>query len=242
MASTIYDIADRCNCSTTTVSKVLNNRGKISAKKKEEILQAADELGFVRSQSARSLASNDKSNRLIGIILHTNEDKSITHELFSSILNSFRMEIEKHDYDICFLRSIDKNSNYTYESLITSRGIDGVFSLSAGENTKLITDLFNSGIPTVSFDVPSVEYEVTSNNEESVAALVDHLVKLGHKKICYVAPKDEGISFERKNGFLLGLKRNNIPFEEGMIVNAPFYCLTAAKEATDKALASGIKP
>ena len=82
---TIYDIAKKCNCSYTTVSKVFNNTGAISEKKKQEIFAAAKELGYIPNSTARSLAT--KKSHIIGVILHNFEDRGITHELFSRILN-----------------------------------------------------------------------------------------------------------------------------------------------------------
>ena len=240
--ATISDIAKMCHCSTTTVSKVLNNRGNISKEKRDEILLVAKQMKYVQNNSAKALASANKSSHLIGIILHISEDKSITHELFSTILNYFRKEIEKNDYDICFIRQIDEDSPYEYKDFIDSKGMDGVFVLSANAGLIKIRNLINSNIPCVGFDLPNAKYNVSSNNKEAVAQMVDYLSSLGHRRIAYVFPKDVGVSFERKEGFLSGLKRNNIPFDERMLINAPFFSHDSAKIATDKALSNGFNP
>ncbi len=239
---TISDIAKKCHCSTTTVSKVLNNSGNISPKKKEEILRVAEELKYVRNKSAVALASNNKSSRLIGIMLHINEDKSITHELFSTILNYFRIQMEKNDYDICFIRNLDEKSNYEYKNYIKSKGIDGVFLLSASMGLDKVKNLLKSDIPAVGFDLPIAKYNVSSDNQEAVANMVDYLVAIGHRRICYVAPKDFGVALERKEGFLKGIKRNNLEFDERMIIQAPFFSSDSAKTATDSALNNGYNP
>lgn len=240
--ATISDIAKKCHCSTTTVSKVLNGSGNISDVKKKEILEAARELKYVRNNSARTLASSSKSSSLIGIILHINEDKSITHELFSNILNYFRIEMEKNGFDICFIRHLEEDSPYEYEDYIASKGVDGVFILSASIDLKKIQNLINSHIPFVGFDLPSAKYNISSDNKEAVAHMVDYLVSLGHRRICYISPKDVGVASIRTEGFIEGLKRNNIAFDERMIVRAPFYSNGSAKSATDKSFASGINP
>ena len=243
MACTIYDIAKKCNCSTTTVSKVLNNSGNISPTKAKEIIDTANELGYVRSHSAMSLASNNRSSRLIGVYLHINEDKSITHELFSRIMNSFRQEVEKEGYDICFVRNMDDKEKYGYDELIASRGIDGVFALADNLFSNKFSDfVLHSNVPTVTFDIYRSKHMVSSNNKESVAELVDYLVSLGHTRIAYVYPNESGVSEARRDGFLMGLERNNIPFDERMIVYGPYYGAEAAKIATDNALGNGLNP
>ena len=240
--ATISDIAKICCCSTATVSKVLNNRGNISKAKRDEILLVAKQMKYVQNNSAKALASANKSSHLIGIILHISEDKSITHELFSTILNSFRKEIEKNGFDICFIRQIDEDSPYEYKDYIDSKGMDGVFVLSANVGLTKINNLIHSDVPCVGFDLPNAKYNVSSNNKEAVAKMVDYLASFGHKRIAYVFPKDVGVSLQRKDGFLLGLKRNNIPFDERMLINAPFFSHNSAKIATDKALSNGFNP
>ena len=242
MAVTIYDIAKKCNTSTTTVSKAFNNSKKISLKKKQEILEVAKKLGYAPSQSARSLASNSKASKLIGVVLHTNENKSITHEMFSNILNSFRIEMEQYDYDICFLRNIQDADEISYGELISARGLDGVFIIAADSTEKKVKELLKEDIPLVAFDNVNAKYQITSDNKEAVAKMVDYLVSMGHRRICYVYPHNYGVSQERYEGFLLGLERNNIPFDQRMIIDAPFYCTNSAQIATDKALQSGINP
>lgn len=240
--ATIYDVAKACHCSTTTVSKVLNNTGKISKEKRELILRVAKELGYVRSESARSLASSNKSTRMVGVLLHILEEKSITHELFSVILNAFRNEVERNDYDICLLRNIKEEDDMEYINFINARGLDGVFILSASIKKEKILHLLKEDIPMVAFDVDKAKYNISSNNTKSVASLVDYLVSLGHQRICYVKTNDYGVSLERYNGFIEGIKRNNLPFDERMIVEAPFYSKNSAKLATDKALATDYHP
>lgn len=239
---TIYDIAKKCECSTTTVSKVLNNSGKISESKKKLILDTAKSMGYVASQSARSLARSSKSSNLIGVMLNVSEDRSMTHEMFSNILNSFRIEMEKYGYDICFLRTLKDDDYVSYETLIKSRGIDGLFVLSIEETNPKVKKLLEQDIPYVAFDMEYVSPMISSNNKEIVAQMVDYLISQGHTKICYVRPHLYGVSKYRYKGFLLGLERNNIPFDERMIVEAPYYSKDSAQIATDKALASGINP
>ena len=243
MSATIYDIAKVCNCSTTTVSKVFNNSGKISETKRQEVLKVAAELGYVPSQSARTLASTSKSSHLVAVVLHTTEDRSITHEFFSELLNSFRIEMEKNDYDICFLRDLDRdNSSYSYEGLINSRGIDGVLVLSTSFDSKRIQELLKLDIPLVGLNNDLFKYTMSSNNKEVVAEMVDYLVKMGHKRMAYVIPKHEGVSEERYQGFLEGLRRNNIEFDKRMEVEGQFYSKESAKIATDNAFKTGYDP
>jgi len=54
---TLRDVSDACGVSEMTVSRVLRNRGDVSAATRERVLKAAKELGYVPNQIAGSLAS-----------------------------------------------------------------------------------------------------------------------------------------------------------------------------------------
>lgn len=242
MSATIYDIAKKCNCSIATVSKVFNKTGTISDKKREEILRVSRELGYLPSESARGLAKADKSTKMIGVILHIAEDKSIGHYLFSNILNSFRTVVEQQGYDVAFLSKVANDSPYTYLDKIRSRGFDGVFVISCDRSDKQINNLFDSECPLVAFDNDGAGCTFTSNNKEIVSKLVDHIVAKGHRRICYILPHNKGISKVRLEGFIEGLKRNGIEFDERMVIPGSYFTEKSVKEETDLALNSGIDP
>ncbi len=52
---TIYDIAEKANVSAMTVSRVINNTGKISDKTRAKVKKVMEELHYVPNQTARSL-------------------------------------------------------------------------------------------------------------------------------------------------------------------------------------------
>ncbi len=242
MAVTIYDIAKKCDCSTATVSKAFNNSNKISKAKRELILKVAEEMNYVPSASAKGLASVSHSTKLIAVLLYIQEEKSITHELFSSILNSFRIEMQRMGYDICFIGELKEDSPISYLSKIRSRGCDGVFVLSAKKENKLIQQLQKENIPLIAFDNYDFPNFITSNNKEAVASLVDYLVSLGHKDIAYIKPPTSDVTDARYDGFLEGLKRNNIPFDEKLVINGNYFNHNSTKTDTDQALNHGFKP
>lgn len=64
---TVNDVARRSGFSKTTVSRVVNRSGFVSADAREAILEAIDELGYVPSASARGLAS--RQTGMVGLCL-----------------------------------------------------------------------------------------------------------------------------------------------------------------------------
>lgn len=58
----IYQIAEKCGVSISTVSRVINNSGAVSKKTREKVEKAIEEENFVPSSIARSLASNESKS------------------------------------------------------------------------------------------------------------------------------------------------------------------------------------
>lgn len=233
---TIYDVAKKCNCSYTTVSKVFNNTGSISEKKRQEILSVAKELGYVPNSIARSLAT--KKSNTIGILLHNFEDRGITHELFSKILNAFRIEVENNGYDILFL------SQHHDDYLVSckTKSIDGVFVLCCDYSLDKTHKFLNGDIPYVCFDDSEVPNSVQVNGREAVAQMVDYLASKGHSKIIYINPDDNSpVTVGRLNGFKDGLTRNNIEFDERMVQKGSYYAKDSGKIAVENAINSGLE-
>ena len=232
---TIYDIAKKCNCSYTTVSKVFNNTGAISEKKKKEIFAAAKELGYIPNSTARSLAT--KKSNIIGVILHNFEDRGITHELFSRILNSFRIEAEKHGYDILLI----SQNHESYLMSCKSRAIDGVFVMCCDYSLEKSKELMNGEIPFVCFDNNDVPNSVQSNNKEAIAGMVDYLVSKGHRNIMYINPDDNApVTRSRLEGYMLGLERNNIKFDPRFVQKGSYFHEGASKLNVENVINSGI--
>lgn len=71
-AVTIYDIAKACHVSIATVSRVLNENPKVSAKTKELVLAKMKELQYNPNPFARGISSH--SMKLIGILCRRIED------------------------------------------------------------------------------------------------------------------------------------------------------------------------
>lgn len=102
MAS-LKDISKICGVSVATVSKALNDHKDIGEETKANIRRVAKEMGYSPNLSARAL----KTNRTYGIgVLFADEARSgLTHDYFSSVLDSFKRTAEKSGYDITFINS-----------------------------------------------------------------------------------------------------------------------------------------
>jgi LacI family gluconate utilization system Gnt-I transcriptional repressor len=77
---TLRDVAEACGVSEMTVSRVLRNRGEVSAATRERVLAAARALGYVPNKIAGALASQRVN--LVGVII-----PSLSNMVFPEVLS-----------------------------------------------------------------------------------------------------------------------------------------------------------
>jgi LacI family transcriptional regulator len=72
-------------------------------------------------------------------------------------------------------------------------------------------------------DDPRMDY-VDSDNVDAAFQVVDHLVKLGHKKIAFISGqvKTSRNALDRLNGFQQAMKKHNLPIPPGFLVEGNF--------------------
>lgn len=121
---TIDDVAKHCNVSKSSVSRYLNN-GYVSAKNKEIIKNAIEELGFERDFFASKIKA--KHTRMLGIIVN-----DLTAQGNARILNGMQERLSKLDYQGMILLSNGKQAQECYKELL-AMGVDAVIFLDCKE-------------------------------------------------------------------------------------------------------------
>ena len=92
--TTLKDIANYLNVSTTTVSRALNDKDDISMSMRQRVLEVARLLDYKPNSVAISLRKKTRSN-LIGVII-----PSVDHHFFSTILHGITTSTLQDDYMI----------------------------------------------------------------------------------------------------------------------------------------------
>ena len=92
----LKDLAKECGVSVATVSKALNDQPDISPATRERVRTAAHRMGYMPNAAARSLKTNRTYN--LGVLFVDERQSGLTHEYFSAVLASFKVEAAKHGY------------------------------------------------------------------------------------------------------------------------------------------------
>lgn len=215
--TTIIDIARAAGVSQATAARALGGYGSVSAKAKEQVLAAADSLGYQRNELAASLVAG--STRTIGLVVG-----DIENPFFASVVRGLTDVVEVDGHTVLLANS-DEDLDRERHSVdaLCSRQVDGlvIATAAAGELSHL-ESAQRSGRPVVLIDRPAPESSfdtVTVENEAGAARALQHLIELGHTRVGIVTDEpDIASSAERLNGYRRAHREAGLELDESLIV------------------------
>lgn len=152
---TIKDVAELSGVSIATVSRILNNRGKISEKTRQKVYGVMKELNYFPNEMARSLQSK---SRIIGIIV-----PHIHYPFFSYLLESVEEACSAEGYKLLLCKSGGEGEKEAdMVSMLRANKVAGILLCSRVGDTSVYTDC-DMPIISIDRDIPHIPY-VTSNN------------------------------------------------------------------------------
>jgi LacI family transcriptional regulator len=178
---TIYDIAKKANCSAMTVSRVINNSGRISEKTRKRIKAIMEELNYVPNSTARSLVLQE--TKTISLLI-----TDITNPFFTILARGAEDTAKKNGYNL-ILSNSDENllKERDYIETMLSYRVDGVLIAPAGDKSlDHLKMLRRHNIPFVVLDraVEGIDTDsVLGDSREGAKNLVEYLISLGHQRI-----------------------------------------------------------
>jgi len=217
---TIEDVAKLANVSIATVSRVINNQGGVRKATEERIVNAINELGYIRSAVARSMKR--KETHTIGIIV-----PDIKNPFFPLVVSGIEQKAREKGY-YTILSSTNESPIVEEEivKIFIERGVDGVIITTANEAGDHIKLLHDQGIPIVAVDRAIKNFEVDTvlvDNVNGSYQAVQHLILQGHKKIAIICgPQNTTPGKERFLGYKKALEDYNIPFDDKMVMQGDF--------------------
>ena len=210
----LKDLAKECGVSVATVSKALNDQPDISPATRERVRAAAHRMGYMPNAAARSLKTNRTYN--LGVLFVDERQSGLTHEYFSAVLDSFKVEAEKHGYDITFINHNISGKSMSYLEHCRYRNVDGV----------VIACVNFYEVPVVTIDhVFNNRMAILSDNVSGLKALVRQAWACGHRRIAFIHGEKTAVTENRVAGFYqaceeLGLKIPEAYVREGIYHDA----------------------
>ena len=213
----MVDVAKHAGVSKSTISHYLNGRfARMSPETKERIAASIEALDYTPSPIARSL--NSSRTNTIGVIV-----RDITGYFTSRVIRGIDDYCKKYKYDV-LIYNTDFDPEIEKQSLKKLRQlrVDGIIIASSGRNNELLAKQVDEGFPTVllhlEFDDLNANIVLSDNKQGSFDA-TEHLIKLGHKRIClhtlnYQSSRSRR---ERVAGYTEALEKYGLPVDPSLI-------------------------
>jgi LacI family transcriptional regulator len=124
-APKLGDIAKRAGVSTAAASIALNNpdTNRVSAAKRAEILQIAEELGYAPNELAKALTA--RKTRLLGLMVPLKDPIFFNH-FISQVLSGIQAMVTQRGYNLLIYSPTGKPGRFTRDQILESRFSDGL--------------------------------------------------------------------------------------------------------------------
>jgi LacI family transcriptional regulator len=218
--ATIYEVSKLAGVSLATVSRVMNNSGRVTDKTRQKVLAAMEELGYRPNSIAQSLASN-RSNS-VGILV-----PELHGPFFGTLLSGIEAELrsaEKHVI-ITVGHSDEAKERDGIEFLLTRRCDALILHVDAVSDDYLV-DLNEGSVPIVLINrsIPAMAGNcVNLDNEYGGYIAAKSLLELGHRSIAYISgPRWKTDSNERLAGHKRALGQFGVTFDDKLLFEGDF--------------------
>lgn len=184
----IGEIAKRANVSRSTVSYALSGKRPVSEQTRQKIQRVIAELGYRPNASARALANG--RTRTLGVVFPPAGAHYTGMQL--DFLGSLVEAAASVDYDVLMSASA-MDGEQSFQRLLGERRVDGAILMEIRLADDRVDHLTEAGIPFVTIGrtgTPENTSWVAVDHGALVAACVDHLADLGHRRIALINRPD----------------------------------------------------
>ncbi|ACL71047.1 LacI family DNA-binding transcriptional regulator [Halothermothrix orenii] len=215
MAVTIKDIARAAGVSKTTVSRALNNKGRISPETREKILKIAAKMNYRHNKIATSLRSN--KSMVIGLIF----PGFMAGHFYSEIFHGIEAYCTEKGFGVligCSDGLAQKEEEII--KLLQERRVDGIIiAPTHGVDLDYYHQFKKEKLPFIFIDkyIPGIEADrIVVDNKKGAYLAVTHLIERGHKKIALLSgPEYPCTTIEgRLEGYLKALEDNGLTYRK----------------------------
>lgn len=238
MKITIKDIARLAGVSTTTVSKVINNKDEsISQATRDRITSLMKEYDYTPSTVARSLVT--KKTNTIGLII-----PDIRNPFFPELARGVEDRANSAGYNIIFCNTDNKiEKEDEYLKILAEKMVDGIIMAASSKRDERLATVKGYSVPVVLVDrdidveMDYVKGRVFTDNFKGALIAVEHMINQGVKKILFISgPLTNKASIERLEGYKYALKENGLEYDEGYLLEGEFnedWGWEAARDAVE---------
>jgi DNA-binding LacI/PurR family transcriptional regulator len=217
MKTTISDIANKAGVSKTTVSRVLNGKfNQVTEETKDRVLSIIHQMDYTPNALAKGLKSL-KTN-VIGMVL-----SDLQNPFWTSVLEGAEDTCRSFGYNIMICNAC-KDGKLEEELIkgLRNKQVDGIITNPTMKNLSLFESLIKDRYPVVALNrrMRGLPIEtVAVDNVKGSSMAIEHLIRLGKKRIAIIVYNPEGISprLERIEGYIQAFNNSGIDVDDSFI-------------------------
>ena len=208
---TMKDIADLTGVSISTVSRVLNNKGKISTETKKKVLGAAAELMFKKGMVSQSVGT--LSHR-IGIVVPGRGEYYHDDPASSSDIRSIRSGLENEGHSAATIpyNPVEDPTGEMVMMELRDRKVDGVILSDPPVDSPVAALIRESSLPMIQVNgIPAAaaENHIDYNNYSGMKEITEKVLQKGHTDLVVLTgPEKRSVSTNRMEGYLAALEEH----------------------------------
>ena len=202
---TLAEVARRAGVSPSTVSRALNNTGRVSKTTRARVRRIAKELRYRPDINAQTLAGGN--SRTLGLIV-----SNLQNPFFLDIFRVIEADAHQAGYAV-----VVANTDYRPQQLAAAaqwmlgQRVAGLALVVSEREPAVIDDLAGEELPVVFYDVGSPGPNVTNVKTDyylGMQRVVEYLYALGHRRMAFVGHHaDLKPLQDRKRSFLKAVAR-----------------------------------
>lgn len=182
---------------------------------------------------------NNKNFRTIGYFLDSSIISGISSPYYSLIFNALEKVASANDYSLVYFS--DANTASFRKTLMKVDGVIASCLPRIEETIQLIKEI----VPIVVIDNSSVDKSIPSvivDNFNADVRCVDYIASLGHRRIGFMTGlEDSDVGKNRYAGYLHGLRKHDIPFDESLVFKGN-YSFESGQKGAQYYLSLGAPP
>ena len=238
MKHTIYDVAEKAGVSIATVSKAVNNTGRISEETRNKVIKIMRELEYQPSSVAAALTG--KQTFTIGVLV-----PDISNPFFADVARALENNAREMGYAIILCNTdyqIEREKDYL--ELLLKKQVDGIIIATEPEDWKVYKNLQRKNVPHLMFSIDSPGFSshvVTTDDIRGGYMAGRYLLDKGHSEIAVIAEQNRASGRMRLEGFKQSLADEGIVLKDHYTLHA-MSKIDEAKAAARKILSLENRP
>lgn len=233
---TIKDIAKKTGVSIATVSRVIHGLTGYSDKTRQQVLKAADELGYRPNALARGLVS--RRTQTIGVLF-----PEVSGSYSAELLHGIEEAANERGFSIIVCNTArDGERTMKYLGVLREKQVDGIVFASQYVHAAYEQELAAMRVPVMLVstlperaELPYIKVDDRAASREAT----EYLVGLGHRRIAMIAgaPDDPVAGRPRIDGYREALESAGIAYREAL-VSCGEFSLDGGRHAMERLLAA----